>query len=201
MKRRDLDFDDLVFPKTPKKLPIVLSHEEVTRLIEAAPNLLYRTILMILYGTGLRRVEVVRLKVNDIDSQRMVIRVREGKGSRDRDVPVSPKLLESLREYYRWNKPKEYLFPSSPGHRGMDQPASDKTVWNACQAAAKRAGLRKHIGAHTLRHTSAYYTTFQSSFILKTIGLGRARSTAVYGRNGQLAPVSARLARLNPVER
>jgi integrase len=84
LKRRDLDFDDLVFPKTPKKLPVVLSHEEVTQLIEAAPNLLYRTILMILYGTGLRRAEVVRLKVDDIDTQRMVIREREGKGSRDR---------------------------------------------------------------------------------------------------------------------
>ena len=87
LKRRDLVFDDLVFPKTPKKLPVVLSHEEVTQLIEAAPNLLYRTILMILYGTGLRRAEVVRLKVSDIDSQRMVIRVRQGKGARDRDVP------------------------------------------------------------------------------------------------------------------
>jgi integrase len=149
LKRRDLAFDDLVFPKTPKKLPVVLSHEEVNRLIEAAPNLLYRTIWMILYGTGLRRAEVVHLKVSDIDSQRMVIRVRQGKGARDRDVPMSAKLLEALREYWRWNKPKEYLFPSSPGHRGLDQPASDKTVWNACQTAAKRAGLRKPIGAHT----------------------------------------------------
>ena len=76
----------------------------------------------------------------------MVIRVRQGKGARDRDVPMSAKLLEALREYWRWNKPKEYLFPSSPGHRGLDQPTSDKTVWNACQTAAKRAGLRKHIG-------------------------------------------------------
>jgi integrase/recombinase XerD len=89
LKRRALTFDDLAFPKTPKKLPVVLSHEEVTQLIEAAPNLLYRTILMILYGTGLRRAEVVRLKVADIDSQRMVIRVRQGKGARDRDVPMS----------------------------------------------------------------------------------------------------------------
>jgi integrase len=194
LKRRDLDFDDLVFPKTPKKLPVVLSHQEVTQLIEAAPNLLYRTILMILYGTGLRRAEVVHLKVNDIDSQRMVIRVRQGKGARDRDVPMSPKLLEALREYYRWNKPKEYLFPSSPGHRGMDQPASDKTVWNACQVAAKRAGLRKHIGAHTLRHASAYYTTFQSLFILKAIALDQAQSAAVYGRYARLAPPPAQLA-------
>ena len=170
LKRRDLTFDDLTFPKTPKKLPVVLSHEEVTQLIEAAPNLLYRTMLMILYGTGLRRAEVVRLKVDDIDSQRMVIRVRQGKGARDRDVPMSPKLLEVLRDYWRRNKPKDYLFPSSPGHRGLDQPASDKTVWHACQVAAKRAGLRKHIGPHTLRHTYATHL-LEAGTDLRTIQL------------------------------
>jgi site-specific recombinase XerD len=106
LKRRDLTFDDLTFPKTPRKLPVVLSHQEVVELIEAAPNLLYRTMLMILYGTALRRAEVVRLKVSDIDSQRMVIRVQQGKGARDRDIPMSPKVLEALREYWRWNKNK-----------------------------------------------------------------------------------------------
>ncbi len=167
LKRRDLTFDDLTFPKTPKKLPVVLSHQEITQLIEAAPNLLYRTMLMLLYGTGLRRADFLRLKVRDIDSQRMVIRVHQGKGARDRDVPMIPKLLEVLRDYWRKNKPTDYLFPSSPGHRGLDQPTSDKTVWHACQAAAKRAGLRKHIGPHTLRNASAHYTTFQKRFILK----------------------------------
>jgi integrase/recombinase XerD len=170
LKRRDLTFDDLTFPKTPKKLPVVLSHQEVTRLIEAAPNLLYRTMLMILYGTGLRRAEVVRLRVDDIDSQRMVIRVRQGKGARDRDLPMSPKLLEVLRDYWRRNKPKDYLFPSSPGHRGLDQPTSDKTVWHACQVAAKRAGLRKHIGPHTLRHTYATHL-LEAGTDLRTIQL------------------------------
>jgi integrase/recombinase XerD len=170
LKRGDLTFDDLTFPKTPKKLPVVLSHEEVTQLIEAAPNLLYRTMLMILYGTGLRRAEVVRLKVDDIDSQRMVIRVRQGKGARDRDVPMSPKLLEVLRDYWRKNKPKDYLFPSSPGHRGLGQPTSDKTVWHACQVAAKRAGLRKHIGPHTLRHTYATHL-LEAGTDLRTIQL------------------------------
>jgi integrase/recombinase XerD len=170
LKRRDIAFDDLPFPKTPKKLPVVLSHEEITQLIEAAPNLLYRTILMILYGTGLRRAEVVRFKVGDIDSQRMVIRVQQGKGARDRDVPMSPKLLEALREYWRFNKPKEYLFPSSPGHRGLDQPASDKTVWTACQASAKRVGLRKRIGPHTFRHTYATHL-LEAGTDLRTIQL------------------------------
>ena len=93
LKRRDLAYDDLIFPKTPEKLPVVLSQEEVKRLIEAAPNLLHRTLLMVLYSTGVRRKEASRLKVSDIDSQRQVIHIRQGKGSRDRDLPLTPKLL------------------------------------------------------------------------------------------------------------
>ena len=155
LKRRDLDIDDLPFPKVPKKLPVVLSHEEVTRLIEAASNLTYRTILMLLYGTGMRRAEVPLLKVSDIDSERMIIHIRQGKGRRDRDVPMSPKLLEALRAHYRRKRPKTYIFSSSAGHLGIDNPISDKTVWHACRGAAKRAGLSKIIGPHTLRHTFA----------------------------------------------
>jgi site-specific recombinase XerD len=155
LKRRDLAFDDLVFPKTPRKLPVVLSPEEVTRLIEAAANLMHRTILMVLYATGMRRSEASLLKVSDIDSQRMVIHVRQGKGSRDRDVPLTPKLLEALRQYWRWKRPKVYLFPSTSGHRGVEQPISDTTVWHACRGAAVRAGIKKRIGPHTLRHSFA----------------------------------------------
>ncbi len=151
LKRRDLAFDDLPFPKQPHKLPIVLSQEEVRQLIEAAPHRLYRTMLMLLYATGVRRTEASRLKVSDIDSQRMVIHIREGKGLRDRDVPLTPKLLEALREYWRWKKPRVYLFPSKMGDRNAEQPISDKTVWNVCRAAATRAGIQKKIGPHTLR--------------------------------------------------
>jgi site-specific recombinase XerD len=155
LKRRDLAFEDLVFPKTPRKLPVVLSPEEVIRLIEAAPNLMHRTILLVLYGTGIRRTEASLLKVSDIDSERMVIHIRQGKGSRDRDVPLTPKLLEALREYWRWKRPQVYLFPSTSGHRGLERPISDKTVWYACQEAATRAGIKKRIGPHTLRHSFA----------------------------------------------
>src|SRR5262249_16681154 len=94
VQRRDLSFDDLVYPKKPKKLPVVLSPEEITRLIEATANPMHRTILMVLYGTGIRRTEASLLKVSDIDSQRMVIHIRQGKGARDRDVPLSDKLLQ-----------------------------------------------------------------------------------------------------------
>jgi integrase/recombinase XerD len=170
LKRRDLSFDDLVYPKKPKKLPVVLSLAEVTRLIEATANPMHRTILMVLYGTGIRRTEASLLKVSDIDSQRMVLHIRQGKGARDRDVPLGDKLLQTLREYWRWRKPKNFLFPSSAGHRGQEQPISDKTVWHVCQGAAKRAGIQKKIGPHTLRHSFATHH-MEAGTDLRTIQL------------------------------
>src|SRR2546425_6352480 len=140
LKRRDMHFDDLPFPKTPRKLPTVLSPEEVSCMIDRTTNLMHRTILMVLYGTGVRRTELSLLKVTDIDSKRMVVHIRQGKGSRDRDVPLSPKLLEALREYWRRKKPMIYLFPSTAGQRGVDAPISDKVVWWAVREAARRAG-------------------------------------------------------------
>src|SRR6202035_1090067 len=105
--------DHIPFPKRQRRLPTVLSQEEVARLIASAQNLMHRTMLMMLYATGLRRAELCHLKVGDIDSERMVIRVRQGKGGRDRDVLLTPKLLDTLREYWRWMKPKTYLFPGT----------------------------------------------------------------------------------------
>jgi integrase len=98
----------------------------------------------------MRRTEASLLKVSDIDSQRMVIHIRRGKGLRDRDVPLTPKLLEALREYWRWKKPRVYRFPSKMSDPGVEQPISDKTVWNICRAAATRAGIQKKLGPHTL---------------------------------------------------
>jgi integrase/recombinase XerD len=170
LKRRDLAYDDLIFPKTPEKLPVVLSQEEVKRLIEAAPNLLHRTLLMVLYSTGVRRTEASRLKVSDIDSQRQVIHIRQGKGSRDRDLPLTPKLLAALRDYWRWKKPQNYLFPSTPGHHGLEGSISDKTVWYACKRAAAKAGINKRIGPHTLRHSFATHT-LEAGADLRTIQL------------------------------
>ena len=157
LKRRDLDFDDLPLLKTPKKLPVVLSPEEVRRLIEAAPNLLYRTLLMLLYATGLRRAEAANLKVSDIDSSLMLIHVRQGKGSRDRELPLTQKVLGALRDYWRAAKmkPRVYLFPSRRGDAAEERPISDKTVWHACHEAALHAGIAKRIGPHTLRHSFA----------------------------------------------
>src|ERR1700751_2175927 len=97
-------------------------------------------ILVLLYATGLRRTEAARIKVEDVDSQRMVIHIRQGKGARDRDVPLSPNLLQELATWWRWKKPGGYFFPSTAGQGGVDQSIPDKTVWHACHTAATRAG-------------------------------------------------------------
>lgn len=118
------------FSKTRKKLPKILSREEAARLIEATSSLFQRTRLIVLYGTGMRRAEIARLKISDLDSQRMVIHVVNGKGGKDRDLPLGPALLETLRAYWRWLKPRTYLFPSR-NYRDLEQPINDKAVWQA----------------------------------------------------------------------
>jgi site-specific recombinase XerD len=150
--------EDIPYPKAPRRLPVVLSQEEVARLIDAASNLSHRAMLMTLYSTGLRRAEMVRLKVSDIDSQRMVMHVHQGKGSKDRDVPLSPKLLETLREYWRWRKPRTYLFPAGAANRDKSAPLTPKAAWHACRKAAVQAGIQKPISPHTLRHYAASRT-------------------------------------------
>jgi site-specific recombinase XerD len=175
--------DDLPYPKNHRRLPTVLSLEEVARLINAAGNLLQRALLMTLYGTGMRRTEVSLLKVSDIDSQRMMIRVERGKGGASRDIPLSPALLETLREYWRWKKPCTYLFASSERKRGKEQPISDKTVWYACKEAARHAGLTKRVSPHCLRHSFATHL-LEGGTDLRTIqillGHGDLETTAKY---------------------
>lgn len=182
LKRRDLAFDDLPFPKQPRTLPTVLSQDEVTRLIEAAASRMHRMLLMLLYATGMRRTEASLLKVRDIDSQRMVIHIQRGKGLRDRDLPLTPKLLEALRDYWRWKQPRVYLFPSRLGDRSIEPPISDKTVWNVCRTAAKRAGIQKRLSPHSLRHSFA--THLESGADLRTIqlllGHERLEDTTIY---------------------
>ena len=142
--------DDIPFPKRQRRLPTILDQQEVARLIDSASNLMHRTMMMMLYATGLRRAEMCHLKVSDIDSKRMVIHVRQGKGGRDRDVLLTPKLLETLREYWRWMKPKTYLFPGTVKGWRADVPITEKIVWQAVREAAKRAGITKHVSPHTL---------------------------------------------------
>jgi site-specific recombinase XerD len=159
----------LPYPRVGKKLPGILSREEVSRLINASRNLFQRTLLMVLYGTGMRRAEVARLKLSHVDSQRMIIRVVEGKGRKDRDLPLSPALLETLRAHWRWLKPQTYLFPSRR-YRDREQPISDKAVWLACTEAAQQAGIRKRVTPHTLRHSWATHL-LEAGTDLRTIQL------------------------------
>jgi integrase/recombinase XerD len=144
------------YPKKAVHLPTILSQEEVARLIDAARPPLHRTLLMALYATGLRRAELARLKVSDVDSQRMVIHVQGGKGRKDRDVLLSPKLLEELRQH--WHrlriKPSVWLFPTRHGH-ASDRPITPKVIYHACKRAARRAALSKDVHPHTLRHCFA----------------------------------------------
>ena len=143
-------------PKKVLRLPSVLSQEEVSRLIESAPTPFQRTLLMALYATGLRRAELARLKITDIDSSRNVIHVQGGKGRKDRDVMLSPNLLEALREHWRSlrRKPAIWLFPGNRWHTA-NHPISPKVIWIACKEAARRAGIRKEVHPHTLRHCFA----------------------------------------------
>jgi integrase/recombinase XerD len=158
---------DLVYPKRSERLPVILSEEEVARLIESASTSYHRVILMTLYGTGLRREELCRLKVTDVDSQRMVIHVRQGKGNKDRDITLSPRLLEVLRAYWKWRKPKTYLFPS-PYRSRTERPIDSKTVWYAVREAARRAGIKKKVSPHLLRHSWATHL-LERGTDLKTI--------------------------------
>jgi len=154
--KRVWSIEETPYPKKTLHMPTILSQEEVTRLIDAARPPFHRTLLMALYATGLRRAELARLKVSDVDSKRMVIHVRSGKGRKDRDVMLSPKLLEALREHWRGlqRKPSAWLFPGNRWHTG-DTPITTKVVWNACKEAAQRAGLQKDVHPHTLRHCFA----------------------------------------------
>ena len=154
--KRAWSIADTPYPKKDHRLPAILSQEEVAQLIAAASTAFHRTLLLTLYATGVRRAELTHLKVSDIDSQRMVIHVQGGKGRKDRDVMLSPKLLEELREHWHRlrRKPRVWLFPGNHDHCA-DHPIDTKTVWHACQQAAQRAGLQKDVHPHTLRHCFA----------------------------------------------
>jgi site-specific recombinase XerD len=147
---------DTPYPKRTHRLPAILSQEEVAQLVDAACPPFHRTILMTLYATGARCAELTHLKLSDIDNKRMVIHIQDGKEHKDRDVMLSPVLLEELRAHWRRlrRKPSKWLFPGNHRHSG-DQPIHTKTVWHACHNAAKRANIQKGVHPHTLRHCFA----------------------------------------------
>ena len=136
-----------------------------------------------LYSTGMRRAELCQLEVEDIDSHRMVIHIRQGKGGKDRDVPLSANLLETLRAYWRWMRPQTYLFPGTVKNWRADVPVTPKIVWYACREAAKRAGINKKVHPHTLRHCFATHL-LEAGADLRAIqvqlGHAKLEDTAIY---------------------
>lgn len=149
--RRPWALERIPYRKRERRLPVVLSQEEVVRMIRAATNLKYRTIVIVMYAAGLRVSEVTRLQVSDIDSSRMTLRVEQGKGRKDRYVPLSPKLLGRLREYWKSERPSNWLFPGEPS----SQPISTGSVRKACNRIAQDAGITKPLSPHTFRHSYA----------------------------------------------
>jgi integrase/recombinase XerD len=169
----------LVFVHEPRKLPRVLSPEEVLRLLEAAPNAKYKAALAVAYGAGLRAMEVVSLKISDIDSQRMAIRVEQGKGRKDRFAMLSPQLLDLLRDWYRIARPRIYLFP------GQDKigPMTTRQLNRICHMAAELAGLPRWVSPHTLRHSFATHLLEQNidvRVIQVLLGHSKLETTARY---------------------
>ena len=148
-----LERPDLVRPLTtvnkPRRAPVVLSQEEVAHLLEAAPGLKYKAAFSVAYGAGLRVSEVTNLKVSDIDSQRMALRVEHGKGQRDRYVMLSPQLLELLRDWWRAARPQVWLFPG----QNPVNPMTARQLGRAVHAAAQAAGISKRVSPHTLRRS------------------------------------------------
>ncbi|MGH6777882.1 MAG: tyrosine-type recombinase/integrase [Bradyrhizobium sp.] len=169
------------FIHEPRKLPVVLSPEEVARFLDAAPGLKYKAALSVAYGAGLRVSEVVALKVSDIDSQRMVIRIEQGKGHKDRFVMLSPHLLDLLRAWYKTARPQGWLFPGlKPA-----SPMTTRQLTRACHAAAHMAEIGKRVSPHTLRHSFATHLLEQNvdiRVIQVLLGHAKLDTTALYTR-------------------
>jgi site-specific recombinase XerD len=180
-----LERPDLVRPlrtvNKPRRAPVVLSREEVARLLEAAPSLKYKAALSVAYGAGLRVSEVANLKVSDIDSGRMMLRVEQGKGQRDRYVMLSPQLLELLRDWWRAARPPVWLFPG----QNPINPITPRQLNRAVTAARDLASISKRISPHTLRHSFATHLLEQGvdiRVIQVLLGHAKLETTALYTR-------------------
>ena len=177
--RRDWAPGELVCAKPPKRLPVILSRDEVGRLLAGIRRIKTRAMLTTLYATGLRVSELVRLTASDIDSRRMTIRVRQGKGQKDRYVMLSPKLLALLREYWRVHRPGDILFPGADPGKTMGRGA----VHTLCRTAARHAGITKPVSPHSFRHAFATHL-LEGGIDLRTIqallGHRSIRTTALY---------------------
>lgn len=161
---RDEMLHGIASPRSERRLPVVLSPAETERFFRTISNLKHRVLLKTIYAAGLRVSEAVGLRVTDIDSSRGVIRIRQGKGHKDRYAPLSPSLLQALRDYWRACRPHPWLFPS----RRTKRPLHPRSVQRPCKAAGQRAGLSKTVTPHTLRHSFASHL-LEAGVDLRTI--------------------------------
>lgn len=171
--------DDIKRPRKRKRLPSVLSEEEVRRIIAATMNIKHRALLMLVYSGGLRIGETLNLKVGDINSERGVIEIHAGKGNKDRQVPLSRRALELLREYYKYYKPVYYLFEGETAGK----PYSPRSAQNVIRRSVQRAGINKHVTMHTLRHSYATHLMERGvglRYIQEILGHSSPKTTMIY---------------------
>jgi integrase/recombinase XerD len=193
---RPAALEHVVCPRSPKRLPVVLSPDELTRFFAAVGTLKHRASLMTAYAAGLRVAEVAALRIGDVDSRRMALRVQQGKGRKDRYVMLSPVLLEVLRAYWKAARPRTWLFPNPSG----DGPLTPSAVIKACRRARRASGLEKDVTVHTLRHSFATHlleagTDLRAIQVL--LGHDGPRTTAVYAH---VSPAAVR-ATVSPLDR
>lgn len=178
--KKDWRLEDIPYPRrTGRRLPVILSQEEIVLFFAAIPNIKHRVILMTMYAAGLRVSEALRLKVTDIESSRMVLRVEQGKGRKDRYVMLSPILLPILREYWKIGRPKVWLFQ----HPSLEKPMTTSTVLHVVWKAREAAGLKKTVRSHDLRHAFATHLLEKGTnirVIQELLGHRSLRSTEIY---------------------
>ena len=177
--KRPLVLADLKRPRKEHKLPVVLDKEEVRNILDAIDNLKHKTILMLIYSAGLRVGEVVRLKLEDIDSKRKLIHIKHPKGKKDRYTLLSDSALEKLREYYREYRPREFLFDGANGRSHI----AERSVQNLFEHAARLAGIHKHVTVHSLRHSFATHLLEGGTnlrYIQELLGHNSSKTTEIY---------------------
>ncbi len=178
-QKRKLEIQGIERPKNPRILPHVLSKEEVKAILQAHQNVKHRTMLSLIYACGLRRSELLNIKIGDIDSKRGMLLIRQGKGKKDRMVPISEKILELLREYYRYEKPRVYLFEGMI----MGQTYSPTSLQEVLKNAVLKAGIKKPVTLHWLRHSYATHLLERGTdlrYIQELLGHKSSKTTEIY---------------------